>query len=97
MVNKKILCGFRRYITYPMKPHKTCICGTLEGIRTPDLVVRSHTLYPAELTALILFRTFCILAQRRANVNTFLQYFRSETPALHLKIPQRYSKFRIIP
>ncbi len=28
-----------------------CFCGTPEGIRTPDLLVRSQTLYPAELPA----------------------------------------------
>ena len=28
-------------------------CGALEGIRTPDLLVRSQTLYPAELQAQI--------------------------------------------
>ena len=28
--------------------------GTAEGIRTPDLLVRSQTLYPTELLALIL-------------------------------------------
>lgn len=27
------------------------ICGTPEGIRTPDLLVRSQTLYPTELPA----------------------------------------------
>jgi hypothetical protein len=26
-------------------------CGTPEGIRTPDLLVRSQTLYPTELPA----------------------------------------------
>ena len=29
-------------------------CGVPEGIRTPDLMVRSHSLYPAELRAQIL-------------------------------------------
>ena len=32
------------------------IYGALEGIRTPDLLVRSQTLYPAELRA----QMFCI-------------------------------------
>ena len=71
MVNKKILCGFRRYITYPMKPHKTCICGTLEGIRTPDLVVRSQTLYPAELPAHILLRCSIIISHPAFVVKLF--------------------------
>ena len=31
------------------------IYGALEGIRTPDLLVRSQTLYPAELRAQIRF------------------------------------------
>ncbi len=30
---------------------KDFICGTPEGIRTPDLLVRSQTLYPTELPA----------------------------------------------
>ena len=30
---------------------KDFLCGTPEGIRTPDLLVRSQTLYPAELAA----------------------------------------------
>ena len=30
------------------------IYGALEGIRTPDLLVRSQTLYPAELRAQVL-------------------------------------------
>ena len=32
---------------------KAVIFGTPQGIRTPDLLVRSQTLYPAELAALI--------------------------------------------
>ena len=31
--------------------HKARCYGTPEGIRTPDLLVRSQTLYPAELIA----------------------------------------------
>ena len=30
--------------------------GALEGTRTPDLLVRSQTLYPAELLARAVFR-----------------------------------------
>ena len=33
------------------KPHHYKIFGALEGTRTPDLLVRSQTLYPAELPA----------------------------------------------
>ena len=32
--------------------------GALEGIRTPDLLVRSQTLYPAELAAQIGLKAF---------------------------------------
>ena len=32
------------------------LSGTREGIRTPDLLVRSQTLYPTELLALIIRR-----------------------------------------
>ena len=28
-----------------------CCCGAPEGTRTPDLLIRSQTLYPAELPA----------------------------------------------
>ena len=31
-----------------------CCCGAPEGTRTPDLLIRSQTLYPAELPAHIL-------------------------------------------
>ena len=34
-------------------PKKESFLFTREGIRTPDLLVRSQTLYPAELLALI--------------------------------------------
>ena len=33
--------------------------GALQGTRTPDLLVRSQTLYPAELAAHFWLRTFC--------------------------------------
>ncbi len=42
----------RRYfkkITHPEKPR--CVIGALEETRTPDLLIRSQTLYPAELPA----------------------------------------------
>ena len=39
-------------IEKPVHPcGKTGLSGTPEGIRTPDLLVRSQTLYPAELLA----------------------------------------------
>ena len=37
-----------------LRKSKSLIYGTPEGIRTPDLLVRSQTLYPAELLAQIL-------------------------------------------
>ena len=37
---------------YQIEPHLVLQkSGALEGIRTPDLLVRSQTLYPAELRA----------------------------------------------
>ena len=35
--------------------------GALEGIRTPDLLVRSQTLYPAELPAHLFYRALSII------------------------------------
>ena len=55
-----------------------------EKIRTPDLLVRSQTLYPAELRAHIIFvclsylctsATKLIIAQRFLSVNNFFQNF----------------------
>ena len=37
-----------------MHTHKT-FCGVPGGIRTPDLLVRSQSLYPAELQAHVLY------------------------------------------
>ena len=36
------------HVLYQVEPH---LDGALEGIRTPDLLVRSQTLYPTELRA----------------------------------------------
>ena len=36
------------HVLYQIEPH---LDGALEGIRTPDLLVRSQTLYPTELRA----------------------------------------------
>ena len=48
--------------------------GVPEGIRTPDLLVRSQTLYPAELRAHGLFsRRLFIVARQREFVNAFLR------------------------
>ena len=55
-----------------------------EKIRTPDLLVRSQTLYPAELRAHIIFAclsylctsaTKLIIAQRFLSVNNFFHFF----------------------
>ena len=55
-----------------------------EKIRTPDLLVRSQTLYPAELRAHIIFvcpsylctsATKLIIAQRFLSVNNFFKFF----------------------
>ena len=55
-----------------------------EKIRTPDLLVRSQTLYPAELRAHIIFVCFSylctsatklIIAQRFLSVNNFFKIF----------------------
>ena len=40
----------------------TGLFGTLEGIRTPDLLVRSQTLYPTELPARMQ-KHYCAFAQ----------------------------------
>ncbi len=53
---------------------RTRIFGVPEGIRTPDLLVRSQTLYPAELQAHIWVRTFerlYTLSLRKKKVNSF--------------------------
>lgn len=39
----------------PQKPHHHKVSGALGGTRTPDLLVRSQSLYPAELQARIQF------------------------------------------
>ena len=55
-----------------------------EKIRTPDLLIRSQTLYPAELRAHIIFvclsylctsATKLIIAQRFLSVNNFFKFF----------------------
>ena len=48
--------------------------GTAEGIRTPDLLVRSQTLYPAELLAHRLFsHSPIIIDDTKILVNPFLK------------------------
>ena len=45
---------------------KDFICGTPEGTRTPDLLVRSQSLYPAELLAHV---SLNIISQKKEFVN----------------------------
>ena len=52
--------------------------GTPEGIRTPDLLVRSQTLYPAELLAhFAVLSTDClyIISRFPFEVKKFLSFF----------------------
>ena len=49
--------------------------GALKGIRTPDLLVRSQTLYPTELSAHASFETVVILALFAVVVNIFINLF----------------------
>ena len=52
------------------------IYGALEGIRTPDLLVRSQTLYPAELTAHgILIGYLTNISQKEDFVNSKMKIF----------------------
>ena len=57
---------------------KTKLFGALEGIRTPDLLVRSQTLYPTELPAHILFHTLAecliIISYALCCVNPFFYF-----------------------
>ena len=55
------------------KPFGFEVFGTLQGIRTPDLLVRSQTLYPAELTTHIAPESLVILAQLKTKCNTFFE------------------------
>ena len=58
---------------------KAKLFGALEGIRTPDLLVRSQTLYPTELPAHILFHTLAecliIISRHASHVNPFFNFF----------------------
>ncbi len=65
-------------------PHANCVSrlstGALRGIRTPDLLVRSQTLYPTELAAqmrvqAIAFHRPNIIPPNAALVNKFLHIF----------------------
>ena len=52
MRNKMLYWYFKNQKS-PENAEFTGLSGTLEGIRTPDLLVRSQTLYPTELPAQI--------------------------------------------
>lgn len=54
---------------------KDFICGTPEGIRTPDLLVRSQTLYPTELPAHIRHNLLCLdnITHCNKKCNTFFK------------------------
>jgi hypothetical protein len=47
--------------------------GALEGTRTPDLLVRSQSLYPAELQAHLFFNSLIIIGAFPANVKGFVK------------------------
>ena len=49
--------------------------GALEGTRTPDLLVRSQSLYPAELQAHSLLKTFDILSYNICKIKSFFKKF----------------------
>ena len=49
--------------------------GALEGTRTPDLLVRSQSLYPAELQAHIIFNSLVIIRPFTGNVKPFDKFF----------------------
>ena len=59
-------------------PGWVMLFGTAEGIRTPDLLVRSQTLYPAELQPQIVYcsrNSLFILPQLFSKCKSFLKNF----------------------
>ena len=56
-------------------------CGALEGTRTPDLLVRSQSLYPAELQAHLFFNSLIIIGAFPANVKGFVKKNQKIFPA----------------
>ena len=64
-----IKSGFSRTISFLLSSY-----GAPEGIRTPDLLIRSQTLYPAELLAHITFsKCFYMIPRSFRNVKHFLK------------------------
>ena len=49
------------------------LTGAPEGTRTPDLLVRSQSLYPAELQAHLFFNSLIIIGAFPANVKAFVK------------------------
>ena len=59
------------------EPHGFGFFGTPQEIRTPDLLVRSQTLYPAELAARVLADNTIIIPPGSCFVNTFFEKFKN--------------------
>ncbi len=55
--------------------HEERTVGAPWRIRIPDLVVRSHTLYPAELTAHIASNSLNIITQPQRKIKPFFGFF----------------------
>lgn len=51
ILHKAILKNKKALKPFKIKDYQGFLLGALQGIRTPDLLVRSQTLYPAELAA----------------------------------------------
>ena len=63
-------------IEKPVHPcGKTGLSGTPEGIRTPDLLVRSQTLYPTELAAHLIAIVYYHNAGQKSTVISKFFYF----------------------
>ena len=58
-----------------IKSYKNTRHGTPEGTRTPDLLIRSQSLYPTELLAHTFAQRLDIIAQRPGIVKRFLIIF----------------------
>ena len=83
---QKIILSFPSYCCFNAKiPHRSAgflpasflsmQVGTAEGIRTPDLLVRSQTLYPAELQPHIAPLSLFIIPHSSGKCKRFFQIF----------------------
>ncbi len=72
--------SFRTKISSHLK-RGNCLFGALKKIRTPDLLVRSQTLYPAELSAHIKFFL------QRAEEDTLRRHFFDRSERCPKKLP----------